>query len=212
MARGVVHAKSSKRVALVASVATTAGLSILFANTESQVMLHASTGFISQPVPALGGSDTTLLDVASSLPEASSPPPVVSSEPTLVAVPTTQISQIPVTVVGSQPSFVPAVPATVAQSGVLHDGVWSGSVEQNRFGPVQVQVNVANARIVSVTPLQVPNARSRSARISEIAIPMLTAEVLNVQSARIHGVSGATYTSVSYARSLQAALDIAHRG
>jgi uncharacterized protein with FMN-binding domain len=49
-----------------------------------------------------------------------------------------------------------------------------------------------------------------SQQISAQVIPMLRSEVLSVQSASINGVSGASYTSIGYARSLQAALDTLH--
>jgi uncharacterized protein with FMN-binding domain len=39
---------------------------------------------------------------------------------------------------------------------------------------------------------------------------MLRAEVLSAQGATINGISGATYTSESYAQSLQSALDKLH--
>jgi uncharacterized protein with FMN-binding domain len=39
---------------------------------------------------------------------------------------------------------------------------------------------------------------------------MLRAEVLAAHGAQIHGVSGATYTSVAYAQSIQSALDKLH--
>jgi uncharacterized protein with FMN-binding domain len=38
-------------------------------------------------------------------------------------------------------------------------------------------------------------------------IPLLRNEILSAQSARISGISGATYTSEAYAYSVQAALD-----
>jgi uncharacterized protein with FMN-binding domain len=38
-------------------------------------------------------------------------------------------------------------------------------------------------------------------------VPQLTQEALSAQSARIDAVSGATYTSDGYIRSLQSALD-----
>ena len=39
---------------------------------------------------------------------------------------------------------------------------------------------------------------------------MLRAEVLSAQSARVDAISGATYTSVAYLSSLQAAIDKLH--
>jgi uncharacterized protein with FMN-binding domain len=77
----------------------------------------------------------------------------------------------------------------------------------NQYGDVQVRVTVDGGRIVDVNALQLPKDRERSARISEFAGPELRSEALSAQSARIDIVSGATYTSDSYAQSLQAALD-----
>ena len=52
-----------------------------------------------------------------------------------------------------------------------------------------------------------PFDHQRSAEISQQAQPLLHDEVLQAQSAQINLLSGATYTSDAYQRSLQAALD-----
>jgi uncharacterized protein with FMN-binding domain len=85
-------------------------------------------------------------------------------------------------------------------------------VVQTQFGPVQVQVTLANGKITNVTALQLPSDRQRSAYISSIVGPMLQSETLAAQSAQIDLISGATYTSDAYAQSLQAALDQAAHG
>jgi uncharacterized protein with FMN-binding domain len=85
-------------------------------------------------------------------------------------------------------------------------------VVQTQFGPVQVQVTIANGKITNVTALQLPSDRQRSAYISGIVGPMLQSEALTAQSAQIDLISGATYTSDAYAQSLQAALDQAAHG
>ena len=82
----------------------------------------------------------------------------------------------------------------------------------NRFGDVQVQVLISNGRITEIKALQMPFDRSRSAYISQVAGPMLRDEALRAQSARIDVISGATYTSDSYAQSLETALQQAHMG
>jgi uncharacterized protein with FMN-binding domain len=51
-----------------------------------------------------------------------------------------------------------------------------------------------------------PTEHALSQEISEHVVPMLRSEALQAQSAEINIVSGATYTSESYASSLQAAL------
>ena len=74
------------------------------------------------------------------------------------------------------------------------------------YGTVQVRVTVVGRRLVDVTPLSLPQG-GRSSEISAGAAPQLRREALAAQSARIDTVSGASYTSAGYARSLQSALD-----
>jgi uncharacterized protein with FMN-binding domain len=88
----------------------------------------------------------------------------------------------------------------------------NGTTKQTRYGPVQVQVTITDGKIVSVKALQHPSGNSRSDEINAYALPLLRAEVLDAQDARIDTISGATYTSDGYIGSLQAALDIAHFG
>jgi uncharacterized protein with FMN-binding domain len=77
---------------------------------------------------------------------------------------------------------------------------------------VKVQVVVSNGRISDVKALQLPSDRAQSAYISQVAGPLLRNEVLQAQSARIDIISGATYTSDSYAQSTESALQQAHMG
>jgi len=81
----------------------------------------------------------------------------------------------------------------------------------NKFGPVQVEVVVQAGRVLDVIALQLPVDHRRSAEISDIAAPILRREAVAAQGARINFVTGATYTSDGYVRSLQAALDLARR-
>lgn len=83
---------------------------------------------------------------------------------------------------------------------------YTGSVAENPYGPVQVQVTEQGGKIVEVKALQMPTEHALSAEISEKVAPMLRTEALTAQSAEINIISGATYTSESYASSLQAAL------
>jgi uncharacterized protein with FMN-binding domain len=85
----------------------------------------------------------------------------------------------------------------------------TGPVVGTRWGQVQVEVTVEGGRLTDVTALQLPDGDQRSASISSRVEPALRSQALQAQSASIDGVSGATYTSVAYARSLQAALDTA---
>ena len=80
------------------------------------------------------------------------------------------------------------------------------------FGPVQVQISVAGTRVVDVRTVQIPHLDGRSRDINTYAGPLLLREAIQAQSADIHVVSGATYTTAAYAQSLQSALDKAAAG
>jgi uncharacterized protein with FMN-binding domain len=84
-----------------------------------------------------------------------------------------------------------------------------GPVVSTRFGAVQVEVTLDGTQIVEVAALRLPNGDRRTDQISSYAEPILRTQALQAQSANIDGISGATYTSNAYARSLQAALDSA---
>jgi uncharacterized protein with FMN-binding domain len=133
------------------------------------------------------GSGVALLPARSSPSPSGSPPAVTPS--------------------GAPPSGgrTPAATATPTATG-LKDGSFTGQVFPNFYGDVQVQVIVSGGRITDVKALQYPTDRPQSAYISSVAIPYLHDEVLKAQSAQIDIISGATFTSQSYAQSVQSAL------
>lgn len=85
--------------------------------------------------------------------------------------------------------------------------VLNGPVVANDYGDVQVRITVRGHQIIDVQALKIPSDRRRSLQISQYAEPKLRAEALQAQSAQIDLISGASYTSDSYAQSLQGALD-----
>jgi uncharacterized protein with FMN-binding domain len=98
----------------------------------------------------------------------------------------------------------PAATTPTTTAGV--SGTFKGDTSQTRWGPVQVQVTLTDGKITDVTTLQYPNGDRRSQSISSQVIPWLQDEVLQVQSAQINGISGATYTSGGFKASLASAL------
>jgi uncharacterized protein with FMN-binding domain len=86
----------------------------------------------------------------------------------------------------------------------------TGTVEQYGYGELSVAVTVRGNQITEVSVPLLRTAEPYSQQLALQVIPMLKAEVLAVHSARIHGVSGATYTSAAYAQSIQSALDKLH--
>jgi len=102
-------------------------------------------------------------------------------------------------------------PATTGRSthrGAGHgDGTYTGAPVTTKYGTVQVAIGVKAGRLSAVKVLKAPSGDGRSREIAAHALPRLTQEALNVHSARIDAVSGASYTSAGYVRSLQSALD-----
>jgi uncharacterized protein with FMN-binding domain len=76
-----------------------------------------------------------------------------------------------------------------------------------RYGDVQVRITLSGTRIVDVQAIRLPSSHRRSVEISQGAEPRLRQEALQAQTAQIDVVSGASYTSIGYAQSLQGALD-----
>jgi uncharacterized protein with FMN-binding domain len=109
----------------------------------------------------------------------------------------------------SAANVVVAAAATGSTNTALKDGTYAGQTSTNRWGPVQVQITVAGGKITDVTALQTPSDNGRSQQINNYAAPILSSEAVQAQSAKIDTVSGATYTSNSYMKSLQSAIDVA---
>jgi uncharacterized protein with FMN-binding domain len=83
----------------------------------------------------------------------------------------------------------------------------TGDTAQTRWGPVQVEITVADGKITDVSVPQYPSGNPRDQEINDYALPQLVDETIAAQSADIDMVSGATVTSEGYLTSLQSALD-----
>lgn len=83
--------------------------------------------------------------------------------------------------------------------------VVAGDTAQTQWGPVQVEISLTAGKITSVRALQFPNGDRRSQSISQQAIPYLIQQTLATNSANVVGVSGASYTSDGWRRSLASA-------
>ena len=84
-----------------------------------------------------------------------------------------------------------------------------GPAVETGYGPIQVRLTVRAGRILTATATDYPESAGPSRSINHRAVPVLQAETVSAQGARIDAVSGATYTSAGYVSSLQAALDAA---
>lgn len=90
--------------------------------------------------------------------------------------------------------------------GQYKDGSYTGSAANAYYGTVQVQAVVSGGKIADVQFLQSPSGRGNSVRINAYAMPILSQEAVQAQSAQVNGVSGATFTSQAFVQSLASAL------
>lgn len=161
--------------------------------------------------------DVTILPAAAPAPTpAVAPAPTVAPQTpeTTSSVPSTPVATINSNSVTTTPEPVavetaPTVASTVPPAPVATPcRTVDGPTVNTRFGPVQVEASVSSSgRICSVDAIQSPSDRRKSRQISQYAVPILNGQVMAAQSKNINGVSGATYTSVGYYKSLQSILD-----
>ena len=137
--------------------------------------------------------------LAASVPSASTPAPSTGS-------PQAMASGTGPSSTGSTAGQASATPKASAATPAAMRTV-TGTVANTQYGPMQVRVTLAGAKITQVTVLQRTDDGSESDQIDANAIPKLTSETLAAQSAHIDAVSGASYTSSGYIQSLQSALD-----
>ncbi|MCQ8189911.1 FMN-binding protein [Streptomyces rugosispiralis] len=81
----------------------------------------------------------------------------------------------------------------------------TGDAVQTQYGPVQVSLTVNGGKITAAQAVKTPDSGPRSEQIAKDSIPKLNQQA--VAAAKVDTVSGATYTSEGYAKSLQSALD-----
>ncbi len=100
--------------------------------------------------------------------------------------------------------------AASAQAKSLNAAASSGTFTGNRqyayYGYVKVQAVVANGAVSHIRILEYPNDNGRSQYINSIALPYLIQETVGGNTWKVDLISGATFTSVAYVKSLQDAL------
>ncbi|GGV35433.1 FMN-binding protein [Kitasatospora herbaricolor] len=99
----------------------------------------------------------------------------------------------------------PSAPSAQVTTGASRSV--TGDAANTRYGAVQVKVTLDGSRISKIDVIRYPNRDRRDQEINGFALPQLNQEAITAQSAHIDAVSGATYTSDGYTRSLQSALD-----
>jgi len=212
-----------KRALLIAG-GTISGLGAVLAITPPQLGSSQAVGMSSGMGSTSGGSasstSSTAATTASATPSASSTSATpattkkkvvkkVTAQSSTKATTTTQNtatqaspSATPTQTQSSTPA--PAKVVVPAPAKSTANGTFTGPSVFVSYGNVQVEITVRDGKIVDAQALQSPNGRSQ--RFSDYSLPQLRQETLAAQSSSINNISGASYTSYGWYKSLQGAL------
>lgn len=95
---------------------------------------------------------------------------------------------------------------TPPTNGQYRDGTYTGNSADAFYGNVQVRATIRNGKITDVQFLDYPHDRRTSEMINSQAMPILSQEAIQLQTATVDAVSGATQTSRAFVESLGNAL------
>ncbi|MFJ9375362.1 FMN-binding protein [Streptomyces sp. NPDC101455] len=99
-----------------------------------------------------------------------------------------------------------AAPSQSSATGSGQAKTVTGDVVTTEYGPVQVRITVAGGKITKADAVQAPSGGTSDQKTA-LSIPKLNQEAVAAGNANIDSVSGASYTSGGYKKSLQSALD-----
>jgi uncharacterized protein with FMN-binding domain len=186
-----------KRALLIVG-GTLGGLGAVLAITPPQLgTTNSADAPMGGGLPTAGATGTTPAATASATAE---PGAGATVAPTATAKPgtTTKPGAKPTT----QPSTAATKPAAPSTQGI--NGTFTGDSVDISYGFVQVAITVVNGKITDAQAVRVPSARND--RYTNMSVPVLRQRTLAAQSSQISGVSGASYTSFGWFKSLQSAL------
>lgn len=97
--------------------------------------------------------------------------------------------------------------SSTGTSGSATTTTYIGTAVTYGYGVLSVRITVSGRKLTKVGIASLTDGSNfRSQSIDQQAIPVLEKQALTAQGAKIQGVSGASYTSEGFARSLQSAL------
>lgn len=181
-------------------ITLTAWFVILFGFYVAYERLNTSQAVVVAPAvqePVATTSAPVPAAVAVATPTKTTPAPASNPAPTTT-------TPAPAKAPASAPS--PAPVATPKPAGQYKDGTYTGGVADAYYGNVQVSATIQGGKITNVTFLDHPQTHQTSVYINAQAMPYLTQEAIQAQSANVNIVSGATFTSQAFMQSLASAL------
>ena len=187
-----------KRVVLIAG-GTVGGLGAVLSVTPPQLSDNGLSTLS-------GASASTSMAPTQSAEAVATKKPVVTKKSTTTAtkksVATTQKSSAATATATPAPTKSATAQKSAAATAV--SGQFTGDAIDVGYGLVQVKITVSNGKITEADVVQAPSGRNQ--RWTDFAIPNLRSQTLSAQSAAINGVSGASYTSYGWYKSLITAL------
>jgi len=90
--------------------------------------------------------------------------------------------------------------------GIYNDGQYTGKITDAYYGNMQVKIVIANGKLTDIKMLDYPHNNGNSNYINSYALPILKREAIQIQSANIDGVSGASASSPAFIKTLASAL------
>lgn len=122
----------------------------------------------------------------------------------LVASPLAAASPVAATTAATKEAAAASTSASAASPAASASRTLTGSAYSMQYGTVQVALTMSGSTITDVQVLQAPGGRNQ--QFTDYAVPILTQEVLQAQSANVATVSGATFVSEAFLASVQSAL------
>jgi uncharacterized protein with FMN-binding domain len=157
----------------------------------------AQTPVALEKTPAATAPTKSAVKPSASNPTATTPTKAATSTQTVAPSPAqTQATIAPTPVKTTTPQPTPTVKSI--------NGTFTGPVVDVSYGNVQVQITVTNGKITDAQALIAPTGKND--KYTKMSLPTLRQQTLAAQSTSIQGVSGASYTTYGWRKSLQGAM------
>ena len=125
---------------------------------------------------------------------------IPQADPTAAPSKSTQPTKKP----SAKPSATAASTQSAPQPSGATDGSFTGDPISIRYGTVQVKITVQGGKIVDAQAVKAPTGSND--RYTQMAVPRLREQTIAAQNANIQGVSGASFTSYGWYKSLVSAI------
>jgi uncharacterized protein with FMN-binding domain len=193
-----------KRALLIAG-GTVGGLGAVLAITPPQLTSSSSSLSLGGGTNLAGGTSgaTATPAAATTTAPATKATPAATKSATTKPAATQSATASPTATKSASPT--PSATKTTAAPATSNvSGTFTGDPINVGYGIVQVKITVSNGKITDAQAVQAPSGRND--RFTQMSVPVLRQKTLAAQSSQITGVSGASYTSYGWYKSLVSAL------